>query len=151
MKKPRKELKCTRVTRDLRATTINLCQSCLPSRKSKSYKLKEADLIQRHQFAFVKESSTSYNCIDQNSRFMEIGYGQTGKGLYVLSFSCILRDCSRYSSGQTASIRCTRHSCGVDEDYLSDITQFLSCCGCDSSNRRLSRGQYFDRPFLTFK
>jgi len=40
----------------------------------------QLDLIQQHQFAFVKESPTSYNCIDQNSRFMEIGYGQTEKG-----------------------------------------------------------------------
>ena len=86
LEKPRKELKCTRVTRDQRATTINLCQSCLASRKSKSYKLKEADLIQQRQFAFVKESSTSYNCIDQNSRFMEIGYGQTGKDYMCFRF-----------------------------------------------------------------
>ena len=44
--------------------------SCISKiQELQAYHSKEADLIQQHQFAFVKESSSSYNCIDQNSRF----------------------------------------------------------------------------------
>ena len=61
--------------------------SCISKiQELQAYHSKEADLIQQHQFAFVKESSSSYNCIDQNSRFMEIGYGQTGKGYMCFLF-----------------------------------------------------------------
>ena len=86
-----------------------------------------------------------YNCIDQNSRFMEIGYRQKGKG--YIGYMCfswpsknIWRDRSRYSLRQGGKQMVYSKQLWSANSDLSDRTQFVSCCGCGSSKREITYG-----------
>ena len=105
-------------------TTIGLSQSCPASRKSKSLSwIVATNLCLRSRSnstapVCLRQKLFYYNCIHQNSRFMEICYRQRGKGYMCFSWpsKIIWRNRSRYSFGQDASVRCTRNSSGVDEE-----------------------------------
>ena len=86
-----------------------------------------------------------YNCIDQNSRFMETGYRQKGKG--YIGYMCfswpsknIWRDRSRYSFRQGGKQMVYAKQLWSASSDLSDRTQFVSCCGCGSSKREITYG-----------
>ena len=69
-------------------------------------------LIQQNQFAFVINFSTTTAFI----RTVDSWKLAIDKGEKVMCAFLDLQDRSRYSSGQDASVRCTRNSSGVDEE-----------------------------------
>ena len=102
---------------------------------------KEADLIEQHQYAFVKNSSTTIAlfrtvdawklAIDKRERVV-CAFLDLQKAFEVIDHATLLDNLQAYGVHGTHLERM--------RSYLSDRAQFVSCCGCGSSKREITYG-----------